>query len=353
MKKPILIIGGAVLLGALIAMLVFFIRGAKDADQPEIPQSSVQSSQNQTRESRERWQISLKTTPEDTTTTNATATQPVSEIAVSPQPSGEEDRYVSLDFLDDLITQALDHYLPAHSLANTDHNALFTLNAKTLNMHYGLYLTGLSYPRQNMNTARQAILSYVLTPCTLSFLFKIYGEECLARTIEETDTVFKTYPGKEGQEIKKPLSSQQKKEFFSLCAKKMRDTGKIISRIAEVPHFSKKIENYHVLRNELNSAYYAFWGLDQNSTEQEIIDASADTIKKAILALDQNKKNLISSIVNTAHPVMTSDTEILYIAQWIDRRIVNQSVTMETIKTLGTELQKLAQTFEEHAETMS
>ena len=352
MKKSLLIIGGALVLGALVAALVFFVRGAKDANQPEIPQPPVQTSLNNTEETSEHWQVSLKTTPEKTVAANATTAQPPLEPAARSQQAGEEDKYVSLDFLDDLITLALQHYHPAHSSANAGRGALFTLNAKTLNMRYGLSLTGLDYPSQDIHTSRQAILSYVLTPRTLSFLFSLYGEECLARTKEKIDTVLKKYPGKGGQEIEKPLSAQQKKEFFLLCSKKMDDVGKIVSRVADVPHFSKKIATYHLLRTELNDAYYTFWGLDQNTTEQVIIDASANTIKKAILVFDQSKKNLISSIVNEAHPVMTSDTEILYIAQWISRRITNQSISMETIKALGAELQKLAQTFATHAEAM-
>lgn len=352
MKKSLLIIGAALLLGALVAALVFFMRDAKDSNQSEILQPSVQTSQNHTDETREHWQISLKTAPGKTVTVNATTNQSPPEPAPQSQESGEEDRYVRLNFLDDLITLALQHYHPAHSTTNAGRDALFTLNTKSLNMHYGLSLTGLDYPNQDINTSRQAILSYVLTPRTLSFLFTLYGEECLARTIEKTDTVLKKYPGNDGKEINKPLSAQQKKEFFILCSKKMRDVGNILSRIADVPHFSKKIATYHLLRKELNDAYYAFWGLDKNTTKQETIDASAKTIKKAIMVFDQNKKNLISSIVNVAHPVMTSDTEILYIAQWISRRIANQSVSMETVKVLGTELQKLAQSFEDHAETM-
>ena len=345
MKKSGLIIGGMLILGLLIAALLFSLRDTTDT---KIQETREQPVQEGAEKNHNRWQITRQTSSEITLPHNASTPSTEKDTKEALQ-TGEEDPHVRLNFLDDLIRLSLKHYHPAHSISNPGTYGVLTLNVKTLNMHYGLSLEGLEYPEEDMNTARQEILSYVLTPHTLGFLFDLYGKECMARADEIAAAALKKYPGT-GQKITtRPLSIKQKKEFFTLCSKKMRDIGKIITRMAAIPDFSKKMKTYHSARKELNTAYYTFWGAKESNTDQAHIDTSANEIKKAIIIFDQNKKNLIANIVNAAHPVMTSNTEILYLAEWISRRITNQSTSMETITSLGSELEKLANIFSDHA----
>jgi hypothetical protein len=217
-------------------------------------------------------------------------------------------------------------------------------------MHYGLSLEGLNDGQEDMSSARQTILSYVLNPSTLDFLFKLYGHECILKAQEQIAMKIKRFPGASDSPELRLLTAAEQKEFFQLGGKKLQDLGKIFKAIGATEHFASNVENYLRLRKELNDAYYTFWGLKDSQADQNNIDQAANTIKTAILAFDQSKKGLVANIVTKAHPSMTGEGDILYIAKWAYRRVANQSTSQETFEALGSNLVNLGNDFIAHGD---
>jgi hypothetical protein len=58
----------------------------------------------------------------------------------------------------------------------------------------------------------------------------------------------------------------------------------------------------------------------------------------------------VASIVTKAHPSMTGEGDILYIAKWAYRRVINQATSQNTFKALGANLVTLGNDFIRHGE---
>jgi hypothetical protein len=349
MKKLILIIASTLVVGAIIAAVLFFTRQSTSTHKKSAPSSHIAvipPDHAAAMSEKERLELTLQKS-----WTNATEGTAANQTATPTAPTtDQEDPHVTLDFLDDLVVLATERYQPAHSLANPTSSDRLDLSVKSLNMHYGLSLEGLNDGREDMGSARQTILSYVLTPATLNFLFQLYGHECILRAQEQIAMKIKRFPGGSGDPELRLLTKEEQQSFFRLCGQKLQDIGEIFRAISANDRFAAGVENYLRLRTELNEAYYTFWGLKDSQADQENIDQAANTIKKAILAFDQGKKGLVASIDTRAHPSMTGEGDMIYIAKWAYRRVNNQSTSPETFATLGTNLVDLGGDFIRHAE---
>ncbi|WP_462324208.1 hypothetical protein [Desulfoplanes sp.] len=341
-KKILIIVISLFLVAVATAVVVFLQKPDQKVSSPSQPTGQQTTPVEQ--EEEEHWQITLQPSAQNATKTPAPKDNGTARSSV--QPPAPEDTRITPGFLDDLVGMTLTHYHPANSLSNPGPHGTFTLNVKTVNTRYGLSLEGLTHTESNLDAARQAILSYALSPGTMGILFDLYGEACLEHAEDQAGTVRKKFPGASGQDpVEKPLSVAQKDEYFRLCGQKINDLGKIVERIGRIKGFASKMRTFLDLRTKLNNAYYTFWGLNDSGADQENIDAAANAIKQAILQFDRSKKSLVASIVTTAHPKMTAEGEIIYMAKWIYRRITKQSMTMQNIETLGTELSALGDAF--------
>ncbi len=346
MKKSVVIIGSILVVGAIAAAVTFFIH-TSPSQKAETPHIAVRPpEQKPDPASTEQLELTFQPPGPNATAPSASAANQTGTDGVST--AKEEDSHVTLGFFDDLVALALANYQPAHSVANPSPRSRLDLSVKTLNMHYGLSLEGLNDGREDMPSARQAILSYILTPNMLDFLFDLYGHECILKAQEKASTTVKRFPGDSGEAESRLMTLEQQKDFFRLTAQKLQDLGKIFKAIGTMDQFSAKVEKYLKLRIELNNAYYTFWGLNDSNAEQAEIDRAASAIKSNILAFDQSKKALVASIVNTAHPEMTGEGDILYIAKWAFRRETDQSTSPKTFEALGTNLITLGDDFSRH-----
>ncbi len=359
MKKSTLIITSLVIAGIIAATAIFFVNKSKKAKSGP-PRIAINHSANKPEPiNAENMELALqppssnaseKTLPLSNGTTSRTDIQADNQPASAPR---EEDRHVTLAFFDDLVELALKHYHPAHSIANPGNKGRLDLSVKTLNMHYGLSLEGLEGDsHENKSSARQTILSYVMTPAMLDILFDLYGKEFLLKAQEKAPSTVKLFPIHSQQPVSRPLSLLQQKEFFRLCGKKLQDLGRVFSTISTMNRFSSRVANFLKVRTELNNAYYTFWSLKDNNTEQNRIDEAANNIKKNILNVEKTKKALVASIVNKARPQTISQDDILYIAKWVFRRQSNDATSQKTFATLGKHLLTLGKDFSRQAETL-
>jgi hypothetical protein len=348
MKKWMLIIASTLVVGAIIAAVFFFIQQSKNTHKERTSHIAVIAPDNASEKS-EKERLELTFQPWENATEGSHVATNQTEAETVPA-TRQEDSHVTLDFLDDLIAMAVEQYHPAQSIANPTSRGRLDLSAKTLNMRYGLSLEGLNDGKEDMPSARQTILSYVLSPSTLDFLFKLYGHECILKAEEQIGAKIKQFPAESSSHESRRLTPSEQREFFQLCGKKLQDLGEIFKAISSSDHFTSNVENYLRLRQELNEAYYTFWGLKDSQADQNNIDQAANTIKKAILAFDQSRKALVASIVTKAHPSMTGEGDILYIAKWAYRRVINQATSQNTFKALGANLVTLGNDFIRHGE---
>ncbi|GAU09467.1 hypothetical protein [Desulfoplanes formicivorans] len=353
MKKLILIISLTLVTGMLVAAGIFFLHKAtSNAPSPQ-PRPAASNGTRGAMTDPQRWQITLQNPVNNATTDGTQITPTLSrEASNTTSPAPTEDSRVTLDFIDDLVDLALEHYHPAHSLTNPGPKGRLDLTSTMLNMRYGLSLQGLDQDGEDMGAVRKAILAHVLSPRTLDLLFQLYGQECILRADEKLGRVRKPFPGTSGTPVEKPLTTKQKQEFFHLYGQKLRDMGNIFQAIGTMDHFADTMTNHLRLRTELNTAYYTFWQLNESNASEARIDEAATDIKNAILAFDRNKRALVASITTKAHPLMTREGDILYMAQWAFRRISTQSVPMDIIEALGKNLTTLGDDFARHGDQL-
>jgi hypothetical protein len=353
MKKLLLIISLTLITGVLVGAGIFFLHKSTSNTPPSLPTTATHPNGTSSEEAEhQRWQITLQSPQPNATSTRPASPLPDQETPADVPAPPTEDSRVTLDFIDDLVDLAIKHYHPAHSLANPGSRGKVDLTSKMLNMHYGLSLQGLNHEGEDMSAMRKAVLAHVLSPRNLDLLFQLYGQECIARAREKLDQVRKSFPGKSDTPEENPLTTRQKQEFFHLYGQKLRDMGNIFKAIGSLDNFTKSMETHLRLRKELNAAYYTFWNLNETKASPEDIDSAAMAIKNAILAFDRNKKALVASITTRAHPLMTRENDILYMAQWAYRRLTTQSIPRDILASLGTNLSALGDDFSRHGDQL-
>lgn len=272
-------------------------------------------------------------------------------------------------FIEDLVEFILNNY----QLAGTEHNPTdkpkLTISLRALNARYGMELIGFKIEAPSVEKARKKILQKIMDPDLLKSQYDHFIEMFINELIEcaqETVKVFR----EDGKIVERQLTKEQIKTLLILVSDYVDDLSKVLTTISEDSHLLTKLDNY--LKEEAKSMHYNFI-LNQitNNYKMEMEKLNGNTSdkvgKERILAELKKKRELalknyeislkrrerlrtkIIDIIRKKNPELSfNSSEILYICEWVHRRIV-EGQSLDKIKQIATILNLAAEQMRQRA----
>jgi len=298
----------------------------------------------------QRWQVSTaQTAPPETNASAFNASVQAEQNATLDENATQAlipvDEVVRHDFVQDAGTYLVARYLPGGTKKNPAAQGRFDLNVKSINIRYGVDFPGLNVDQTDTLGARKVIFGHVLQAPVLDFLHAAYTPLFLDSLEQSLQSTTHTLPS--GQEA--PITAEQRKEMLTLLASKLRTIGQVVASLARTESIRPLVMKYLDDMENVSQAHLAFWNLqNENASVTASNDASA-RIKTTIQTREISRQRLLQAIVSTASPQGIDASELIYLAQWVYRRGLENPQSMGTIAKAGDIVIKVADAVEERS----
>lgn len=300
----------------------------------------------------QRWQVSSGTASQNVTrghvnATNASldADQNATTGANATIVAYPSDEIVRHDFVQDVSSYLIARYLPGGTKKNPAPEGRFDLNVKSLNIRYGVDFPGLNVDQTDTLGARKIVFSHVLQGSVLDFMHAAYTPLFLDSLERGLQSSTHTLPS--GEEA--AITEEQRKEMLGLLAAKLRMIGRIVATLAKTESIRPLVAKYLEDIENVSQAHLAFWNLQgENATVTASNDASA-RIKTTIQTREISRQRLLQAIVSSADPQGMDASELIYLAQWVYRRGLEDPKRMGSVAKAGELLVKTSAVVEEHS----
>lgn len=234
----------------------------------------------------------------------------VSPGAVAPVPAGQEapkrqypaDSRVQPAFVDDLAGHVLERF----------QGSGLDLSLPSLNQRYGVKLTGLA------GGSRAAVLRYAFHPDMLRSLYTIYAD----RFLDSLDR----------QCTERNWSDLQKRQLHMALAGRLNAWAAALDGVAAVPDLSARLAESERLLQESLDIYGRMAGTVFELDEaRQRNDAAA--IATAQLRVDDIRRHAGAAL---------DDDSLLFVAQWVGRRLQQDSKALATVRAGSAALRDMA-----------
>ncbi len=255
----------------------------------------------------------------------------VSPGAVAPVPAGQEaqkrqypaDSRVQPAFVDDLAGHVLERQRES-----------LDLSLPSLNQRYGVKLTGLA------GGSRAAVLRYAFHPDMLRSLYTIYAD----RFLDSLDR----------QCTERNWSDLQKRQLHMALAGRLNAWAAALDGVAAVPDLSARLAESERLLQESLDIYGRMAGtvfeLDEArqrndaaaiATAQLRVDDITGRYRQAMDARTAAQHALVGDIRRHAGAALDDDS-LLFVAQWVGRRLQQDSKALATVRAGSAALRDMA-----------
>ena len=256
----------------------------------------------------------------------------VSPGAVAPVPAGQEaqkrqypaDSRVQPAFVDDLAGHVLERF----------QGSGLDLSLPSLNQRYGVKLTGLA------GGSRAAVLRYAFHPDMLRSLYTIYAD----RFLDSLDR----------QCTERNWSDLQKRQLHMALAGRLNAWAAALDGVAAVPDLSARLAESERLLQESLDIYSRMastvFELDEArqrndaaaiATAQLRVDDITGRYRQAMDARTAAQHALVGDIRRHAGAALDDDS-LLFVAQWVGRRLQQDSKALATVRAGSAALRDMA-----------
>lgn len=299
----------------------------------------------------QRWQVSGANPSNATTVTaentfNATnETLAENATAENATLAGPEDSIVGHGFVQDLSRYLVSVYHPAQTKRNPSDQSRFDLNLKSLNIRYGVDFPGLNVNPMDTLASRKTVFTHVFTPKVLEFLHTVYTPVFL----DNLELALLGSPRVLTSGQKADISEVQRREMLTLLAAKARAVGKTVAAQARTASIRELTGKYLEDMEKVNEAHITFWNLQADNASTAAVDEASIKIKAAIQTREMSRQRLLQSIVSTANPQGLDASDLIYLAQWVYRRGLENPALLAQVAAAGDLGVKTAAALEERA----
>lgn len=258
----------------------------------------------------------------------------------------KDDTVVRIGFINSLAAWMVKNYIPP---SKSTVSGSINVTLQSLNMRYGIGMTGLSWKGADPQTARSAILRYVFTPSMLDALYRLYVDRFMKALSEELSV----------RRHNNVLTLKQKQEFYRLYATQFRGISSILQGIATIPNFVQKVDDIKLAAKRVvdtNTKYVNLVSctdkckeLGNNVELQQLIKkvtAASKAYQQAIITRERMIKSLILSIKQHSTTLILDDSNILFLANWVYRRVKSDPGNIDAVLQASTVFLDLAKRFE-------
>lgn len=289
-----------------------------------------------------------------TTTSSTTKVEPVTP----EHKKVTEDTVILPSFITDLSHLLVNSYHPKGSHPAAKKESKLLLDAKVINVHYGIEMTGLSWSGDDLAIGRRSVMRYALRPTMINALYALYKQRLVDAINTDISTIERSFNGTE-----RTLTPEERKTFYALTAKQLRATAGVIKSCAKVNSSLSDISTWLQSERDVLAANQRFQSAlhdyqvstDMNAT-QSVTDAAENKMKakgadyeKAIRDREAYKVALTKMIRKYKWTKDQDDETNLYIASWVFRRSKDLSNPKEVMMTIQDRLLDLASTMDAQA----
>ncbi len=240
-----------------------------------------------------------------------------------PSDAGrQDDAVVRIAFIDDLAGWMVTHYVPGTPAGR---GGRLTSSLQGANLRYGLGMNGLAWIGDDLPAGRAAALDHVFTPGMLDALYKLYIDRFM-----EAVTRTASGPLPDGGS----LTPAQRNEFYRLYARQFRGVSGALQAIASMPDFLRQMEAVHAAADAVVSANAQYsevtFAADEArsngdyaryNTLRQQTEAKGRQYQEAVIARERSREAFIRQLKRTPDARTLDNASLLYIAEWIERRV--------------------------------
>lgn len=244
------------------------------------------------------------------------------ETTPPPDAGRRDDAVVRIAFIDDLAAWMVTHYVPGNPRGGRLSSSL-----QGANLRYGLGMKGLAWIGDDLPAGRAAALDHVFTPGMLDALYKLYIDRFMESVARTTAS-----PLPEGGS----LTPAQRGEFYRLYARQFRGLSGALQSIASMPDFSRQMDALHAAAEEVVSANAQYSELTfaadearsngefaRYATLRQQMEAKGRQYQQAVIARERSREAFVRQLRKTPEARALDNASLLYIAEWIERRVRN------------------------------
>ncbi len=367
MRTALLVgIGGILLVAAVLVLL--WQPSDEDPTQTLQPTTTPLNQDHTTFPLDERGPFSIG--PESSEPEESTDVTPEEMIAPTGDAETEQDlreselsnvTNISMGFFDDLAEQLVTGYLPPGSVANPTPRGRLNIHFSALNRRYGLELVGLDHQSASLIEGRQEIFTNLLQPEaveTVWMLFHPFFEYTLDEALRSATWSF---PTQDGTPVSRALTVQEQQDYYRLLSASIATLAQAVQSYALNSEAVELTENWlqgqttayaaHSRYQQAESALET--AIHEAPTDQLRIlderlerDAAAQGIMQAITARENARQELLAAFQTGRSKPELTDAELLYISEWLWRRIHEHPARMEAFVLLSDKLREMAMRLE-------
>lgn len=258
----------------------------------------------------------------------------------------KDDTVVRIGFINSLAAWMVKNYIPS---SKSTMSGSINVTLQSLNMRYGIGMAGLSWKGEDPHAARSAILRYVFTPSMLDALYRLYVDRFMKALSEELSV----------RHHNNVFNLQQKQEFYRLYAIQFRGISSILQGIATIPNFVQKVDDIKLAAKRVvdtNTKYINLVSCTDKCKElgnkvelqhlTKKVTAASKAYQQAIITRERMIKALILSIKQHTTKCVLDDSNILFLANWVYRRIKSEPGNIDAVLQASTVFLDLAKRFE-------
>ncbi len=268
-----------------------------------------------------------------------------SESSSTGNASWVEKHIFTPYLVQDVARLLVEHYFPPKSPATGNDRGSIQISFKIINARYWIDFLNLHSPDKGVKQARSQVLQYTLNPETLERIYTTYVDEVLdafqAQALQARKRVYAPKGKKEKEVI---LNSQHVAEMFGLYAAYFQDVGRLLGVLSHNQSLTEDIQRYLQAEQE---AIHAGYLLNQRryDAQRGAVEEKADSMKaqeegdrqeqiqiveryrQALRHREQTKARILGQIQAQAPKLGLPTHEIMYVAQWVHRRLLEGEKT--------------------------
>jgi len=247
-------------------------------------------------------------------------------------------------FIQDLAKFVTSSYYPPRSKNNPAAHAKNTIDFKSLNARYGLELIGLRHKSETLREAREEILRYFTDSEVLRKVYEQYADTFLQELVSTARKAERSFRS-DGSWQKRTLHAEEISQMLELNSAYLRDVAAVFEALAEGENIASQVERYLQAAQEVvhynfklnqiqnrvallqkerteNASSEGASSADELQEMQEQKEAVGQRYKQAISKRERLRTNLMQSISSqTKEKITLQSHEVLYIAEWVHRRL--------------------------------
>lgn len=255
------------------------------------------------------------------------------------------DDLVRHEFVHDAATYFVDLYLPAGSQKNPSGPGRLNLNIKALNLRYGVDFFGLAVDPVETLESRKRIFQHVLQGPVLDFLHAAYLPLFLNNLDQALQTT--TYTAPDGQPA--AITAEQRREMMTMLAARLQAVGHTVGVLARNDSIRPMVSTYLENQDKVAQAHLAFWNLQNEGASPLKLNEGSAQIKSSIQNRELSRQRLLQTIASLSPAQGLDASELIYLAQWVYRRGLEDEKSLATVAKAGDLLVRTAVALEERS----